>query len=91
MSWSDSSAPPCLFGCVTFSDRFTGFDYADFLLGYPTTVSRAFAPLKVVRNRSQYDFYVNDDFKLSSKLTLNLGVRYEYHPSGPRKTVWVDV
>jgi carboxypeptidase family protein/TonB-dependent receptor-like protein len=80
VTWSDYSARSCLFGCVTFSDRFTGFDYADFLLGYPTTVSRAFAPLKVVRERSQYDLYVSDDFKVSHKLTLNLGVRYEYHP-----------
>ena len=80
VTWSDYSAPSCLFGCVTFSDRFTGFDYADFLLGYPTTVARAFPTLKLERKRYQYDFYVNDDFKVSPRLTLNLGLRYEYHP-----------
>lgn len=80
VTWSDFSAPSCLFGCVTFSNRFTGFTYADFLLGYPTTAARAFPPLRVERKRSQYDFYVNDDFKVSRKLTLNLGLRYEHHP-----------
>jgi hypothetical protein len=75
-----------LFGSVTFSNRFTsngianqGYPYADFLLGIPTSTARAFPPVRVDRNRWQYDFFVNDDFKVSSKLTLNVGLRYEFH------------
>ena len=41
--------------------------------------SRAFPPVEVDRNRWSYDFFAADDIKLSPKLTLNLGVRYELH------------
>ncbi len=74
------SAQDCLFGCATFSNTFTGFTYADFLLGYPTEVTRAFPPLETYRVRNAYDFYVMDDLKLTPRLTVNLGIRYEYHP-----------
>jgi len=74
------NADDCLFGCATFSDRYTGFSYADFLMGYPSTVERAFAPLTVNRFRNAYEAYVLDDLKLTPRLTVNLGLRYEYHP-----------
>jgi hypothetical protein len=77
-----------LFGDVTFSNRFTsqnragavdGHPYADFLLGIPSTARRAFAPFRLDRNRWQIAGFVTDDFKVSSKLTLNLGLRYQQH------------
>ena len=77
--YDDFGASTNLFGNVRFTDKFTGNPYADFLLGIPTTASRAFPPVEVDRNRWSYDFFVADDFKLSPKLTLNLGVRYELH------------
>ena len=70
-----------LFGDVRFSNRFTGHPYADFLLGVPTTSARAFPPLFISRLRWAYDFFVADDFKLTPRLTLNVGMRYELHPS----------
>lgn len=69
-----------LFGNLTFSNRFTGHPYADFLLGLPTTAARSFPPVLVARSRLQYDFFFTDDFKVNSKLTLNYGIRYELHP-----------
>lgn len=72
-------APGNLFGNLTFSSRFTGYPYADFLLGIPTRAARAFPTPRVDRNRWSLDFYAMDDFKISPKLTLNLGVRYEPH------------
>jgi hypothetical protein len=33
------------------------------------------------RLRWGYDFFVTDDFKVSQRLTLNLGLRYELHPN----------
>jgi Carboxypeptidase regulatory-like domain len=69
-----------LFGNISFSNRFTGHPYADFLLGIPTTVSRAFPALQTDRRRWGYDFFVTDDFKFSQRLTLNLGIRYEVRP-----------
>ncbi|MBL8295976.1 MAG: carboxypeptidase regulatory-like domain-containing protein [Bryobacterales bacterium] len=69
-----------LFGNLTFSNRYTGQPYADFLLGLPSTARRSFPPLRLDRKRYQYDFFITDDFKLNSRLTMNIGLRYEYHP-----------
>ncbi len=69
-----------LFGNLSFSNRFTGHPYADFLLGIPTTLSRAAAGLQTDRRRWGYDFFATDDLKLTPRLTLNLGIRYELHP-----------
>jgi hypothetical protein len=68
-----------LFGRVDFSTRFTGNSYADFLLGLPSTARRAFPPKEFAMNRWSHDYFVADDFKVSPKLTLSLGVRYELH------------
>ena len=83
--FSDGQAPQDLFGSVSFSNRFTGHPYADFLLGIPTTSSRGFGYLVQERKRWTYDFFVSDNFKLTPKLTLNLGLRYELHP------FWVEL
>jgi Carboxypeptidase regulatory-like domain/TonB dependent receptor-like, beta-barrel len=80
-----------LFGNLTFSNRFTGFPYADFLLGLPSTAQRSFPPLRQDRLRHQYDFFFTDDFKVSPNLTLNLGVRYEYHPGWTEKTGYLSM
>jgi hypothetical protein len=69
-----------LYGSHTFSNRFTGFTYSDFLLGIPTTASRDYpAALQHQRTRD-YAFFVADEFKVGPKLTLNLGMRYEIKP-----------
>ncbi|HUS06692.1 MAG TPA: TonB-dependent receptor [Bryobacteraceae bacterium] len=80
VDWAELGADDNLFGNINFSDRFTGFDYADFLLGIPTEMARSPRPLFNESLRNGYDFFVQDDFKVSSRLTLNLGLRYEYHP-----------
>jgi hypothetical protein len=86
---NDYAADASLFGNATFSARFTslgpggvpvsgqGHPYADFLLGIPTTVQRAFPPEPIKRNHWQYDLFVTDDFKVNSRLTLSLGMRYQ--------------
>jgi hypothetical protein len=78
--WAEQAANDNLFGNLTFSERFTGFPYADFLLGIPTDMTRSPVPLFNESLRKAYDFYIQDDFKVTPRLTLNLGLRYEYHP-----------
>ncbi|MBI1873905.1 MAG: TonB-dependent receptor [Acidobacteria bacterium] len=84
--FSDHQASNNLFGNVTFSNRFTGHPYADFLLGIPTTAARAFPPIRIDRIRWAYDLFVTDDFKLRPNLTVNLGLRYELHPGWAEET-----
>jgi hypothetical protein len=69
-----------LFGSHTFSNRFTNFPYADFLLGIPTTASRDYpASLQHQRTRD-YAIFVADEVKLRPSFTLNWGLRYELKP-----------
>ena len=55
-----------------------GVGYADFLLGYPSTVSKPTPNNFITRNISaQYGFYVQDDWKVTPRLTVNAGIRYD--------------
>ena len=78
--YADMQQNTALFGSVTFSNRFTGHPYADFLLGIPTTYVRAFPAVLQEELREGYDFFVADTFKVTPNLTLDIGLRYELHP-----------
>jgi carboxypeptidase family protein len=79
--FEDEQAPVALFGDVRFSNRYTGHPYADFLLGIPSTSARAFPQVPISRLRWATELFVTDDFKVTPRLTLNIGVRYELKPS----------
>lgn len=53
----------------------TGVAYADFLLGYAKSWSASVSPQYAGRLRNPAAF-IQDDFKVSPKLTLNLGLRW---------------
>ena len=56
----------------------TGFDFADFLLGRPDTSSLQYGnPDKYFRT-NWYDVFMTDDWRLSTQLSLNLGLRWDY-------------
>jgi hypothetical protein len=55
----------------------TGDALATMLLALPATSSRSVGPSRIDGRQLQSSFYVQDDFHLSSSVTLNLGLRYE--------------
>jgi hypothetical protein len=65
-------------GTLSFTGAATGNAFADFLLGLPTTSAIAFGNTDARLRGSAYDAYIKDDFRVSSGLTLNVGVRWEY-------------
>jgi hypothetical protein len=67
------------FGNFSFTNRYTGQPYADFLLGLPTSVTRL-DPYPTQYNRfTDLNLFAQDDFKVTPRLTLSYGLRYEYN------------
>jgi hypothetical protein len=68
-----------LFGSAQFTNRYTGFPYADFLLGLPNQVTRAFPTVLFDRRIRNYAFYASDEWKASQRLTVTMGLRYQLY------------
>jgi hypothetical protein len=64
-------------GGFTFSGIFTGNAAADFLLGIAQTLSIAAPALEQAGKENNFYSFVQDDWRVSRRVTLNLGVRYE--------------
>ncbi len=75
-----SEAPFSPHGQFGFDDRFTGYDFSDFLLGYPgPDAARSLAKAKSYQLGQFMNAYIQDDWRLSSRFSLNMGLRWEYH------------
>jgi len=56
----------------------TGQALAAFLLGLPNQAYRNVGDTAALMRSNSYHTYLQDDWKLAQRLTLNLGLRYEY-------------
>jgi hypothetical protein len=70
-------------------DQQTGHGYASFLLGAVQTSSRPVQAVNTDYYQRDFGFYVQDDFKVTSNLTLNLGVRWDIVPGMYEKNGYV--
>jgi hypothetical protein len=57
----------------------TGYDFADFLLGFPQQTSLQFGANSYDFRANSFDFFAQDDWRILPGLSLNLGLRYEYN------------
>jgi hypothetical protein len=55
----------------------TGHSFASFLLGAYASSSRSVSPSNFGYRWRDYGFYLQDDWKVNHKLTLNIGMRWE--------------
>ena len=58
----------------------TGDPMADFLLGYTSQSYTAVQPADAKLRSTYWGFYVGDSWRVSPRLTIDLGLRYEYLP-----------
>lgn len=56
----------------------TGLGFASFLLGTPDTVTRNAGNTEGLMHGNVYSLYVQDTWRATKKLTLNLGLRWDY-------------
>ncbi len=65
-------------GAYSFNGQYSGSAYADFLLGYPAQTQKPMPNSQILRNQShQAGLYIQNDWRATPKLTLNLGFRYD--------------
>lgn len=70
-------------GNATGNNTASGDAYADFLLGYPSSVARSYPAANFGGQGLYRQFFIQDDYRVSDRLTINMGLRYEYSP-------WLD-
>lgn len=68
------------YGDFSFGPTFSGYGFADFLLGVPSSSAIAVVSRDNDGQATHYKLYVQDTIRLTGKLTIDLGLRYELHP-----------
>jgi hypothetical protein len=79
-----SYKPGVLSGSYIFSGGFTaipgqsGYGFADLLLGLPATTTISTTNTVFHYNLNYFAGYLQDDYRISTRFTINLGLRYEF-------------
>ena len=66
-------------GSYNFDGTRTGNAFADFLLGLPNTYTEAQNERRVELRYNTYEFYAQDSWKPTSRLTIDFGARYSIY------------
>ncbi len=67
-------------GQLAFINGFTTNSFADFLLGLPAQAQRQVGTNKAYLFSNSIGLFIQDSWQLNSRLTLNLGLRYDLSP-----------
>ena len=78
----NSLVPDGSYGSFSFNGTYSGFGYGDFLLGIPFSSTRLNPLVGRKRVDSELGIFVTDTFKVSSRLTLDLGLRWDHFGPG---------
>jgi Carboxypeptidase regulatory-like domain len=70
---------------IRFSGFWTGNPFADFLLGFPSQTTRDPADSFRYHITNSYNWFIQDDYRVSNRLTVNFGLRYEYNSPDTEK------
>ena len=65
-------------GNFSFNGNFSENSIADYLLGYCSECDGALGSSRSNYHSNTVAFFINDDWQVSKKITLNLGLRYDY-------------
>jgi hypothetical protein len=65
-------------GILNYTGNYSGNAYADFLLGVPNSSSKTALPNGVpYASYTEYGGFAQDQWRVNSRLTVNLGIRYD--------------
>jgi len=73
----NSVVPEGTYGVFTFNGTLTGYGHADFLLGLPFSSERVDPITGRKQLDSEWGVFVQDTFKVSNRLTLEMGLRWD--------------